>query len=623
MRYSHIHTPAIVLRAVRPLRHTQSVGATRQRGTTQGRWRTLNTALWLVSCLQLACSGGTGAEPGNGAGGSDGSAGQGGGGESQNTAGNAGAPQGSIDTTQLAECAQRTLPAQPLRRLSSTQYHNTLRDLFGVELASALLQDSLFPETRISAGFSGDAEANLVNTQESNAIEDNAERIAELIIAAPEPYLALFAPCAVSAATADAEIDGCVDSFIADFGRHAYRRALTASETALARRVYDEVRSAESSLVAWASVVQYFVQAPALLYRVERGAGAAPVAGLVQLTGDEMATRLSYLLTNSMPDAELIRAADANELTQPDAILNQVDRLLAADSFLPVATAFHREWLKVYEVPTAKDSVLFPAYTPEVHAALEMEQQELLRHVLASPTPTVQAVLSSPTYMVNAPLAAFYGANAPDATADTWVPVELSERRGLLTSASLMATLALETRTHPIHRGGFFRTQVLCQTLPALPGNIDIQGPLLDTSMEPTARGRLSPLTTRGDCSPCHMQINPLGLAFENYDAVGQYRSQENGTTVDASSTFVLDGTERTFGGPTDLVEALAQSNQVRDCYSLQWYRAANGRPDLPEDACGVATVRQVAEQTQGDVRQIVRAVVQTDAFLYRPEVIP
>jgi hypothetical protein len=186
-----------------------------------------------------------------------------------------------------------------------------------------------------------------------------------------------------------------------------------------------------------------------------------------------------------------------------------------------------------------------------------------------------------------------------------------------------MATLALETRTHPIHRGGFFRTQVLCQTLPALPGNIDIQGPLLDTSMEPTARGRLSPLTTRGDCSPCHMQINPLGLAFENYDAVGQYRSQENGVTIDASSSFVLDGTERSFGGPTDLVEALAQSEQVRDCYSLQWYRAANGRPDLPQDACGVATVRQVAEQSQGDIRQILRAVVQTDAFLYRPEVLP
>jgi hypothetical protein len=623
MRHSHIHTPAIVLRAVRQLRHTQRVGATGPRGTTQRRWRSFNVALCLVSSLLWACSGGPETDPADGTGG-QGSGGEATAGGASNTAGSAGAvSQGPIDVTTLAECAQRSLPAQPLRRLSSTQYHNTLRDLFGAQLADAVLQDSLFPETRITAGFSGDAEANLVNTQESNAIEDNAERIAELIIAAPEPYLSLFAPCTVSAASADTEIDGCVDSFIADFGRRAYRRALTASETALARRVYDEVRVAEPALTAWASVVQYFVQAPALLYRVERGAGAAPIAGLLQLTSDEMATRLSYLLTNSMPDAELMRAADANELSQLDAILAQVDRLLAADSFLPVATDFHREWLKVYEVPTAKDSVLFPAYTPEVHASLELEQQEFLRHVLASPQPTLQAVLSSPTYMVNAPLAAFYGATAAGATADTWVPVSLSDRRGLLTSASLMATLALETRTHPIHRGGFFRTQVLCQTLPALPGNIDTQGPLLDTSMEPTARGRLSPLTTRGDCSPCHMQINPLGLAFENYNAVGQYRSQENGVTIDASSTLVLDGTERSFGGPTDLVEALAQSEQVRDCYSLQWYRAANGRPDLPEDACGVATVRQVAEQTQGDIRQILRAVVQTDAFLYRPEVLP
>ncbi|HEX2880596.1 MAG TPA: DUF1592 domain-containing protein [Polyangiaceae bacterium] len=577
-----------------------------------------------MSFLHWGCSGGAETDPAAAMGGANGSGGQDSAGDAAGTAGSAGAlSQGPIDVTTLAECAQRTLPAQPLRRLSSAQYHNTLRDLFGPELASALLEDSLFPETRISAGFSGDAEANTVNTQESNAIEDNAERIAELIIAAPEPYLGLFEPCTVSAADADAEIDGCVDAFIQDFGRRAYRRPATATEIALARRVYDEVRGEESALVAWASVVQYFVQAPALLYRVEHGAGPSAIPGLVQLSSHEMATRLSYLLSNSIPDQELARAADADELTAPDNILAQVDRLLASDAFLPVATAFHREWLKVYEVPTAKDGVLFPAYTPEVHASLELETQEFLRHVLTSPEPTLQAVLSSSTYMVNAPLAAFYGAAAPDATADTWVPVEFNERRGLFTSASLMTTLALETRTHPIHRGGFFRTQVLCQTLPALPGNIDIQGPLLDTSMEPTARGRLAPLTTRGDCSPCHMQINPLGLAFENYDAVGQYRSQENGVTIDASSSFVLDGTERSFGGPTDLVEALAQSTQVRDCYSLQWYRAANGRPDLPEDACGVATVRQVAAQAQGDLRQIVRAVAQTDAFLYRPEVSP
>jgi hypothetical protein len=558
----------------------------------------------------------------SGMGGGDGSGGEGNAGDTS-MAGSAGGVSGPVDVTLLAECAERTLPAQPLRRLSSTQYHNTLRDLFGADLAGALLAESLFPQTRISAGFSGDAEANRVNTQESNAIEDNAERIAELIIASPEPYLALFGTCTVSAANADAEIDGCIDSFIQDFGRRAYRRDLTAAETALARRVFDEVREEEPALVAWASVVQYFVQAPALLYRVERGAGPAMVPGLVQLTSHEMATRLSYLLTNSAPDQELTRAADADELTQPDSILAQVDRLLAADTFLPVATAFHREWLKVYEVPTAKDSVLFPDYTPEVHASLELETQELLRHVLASPEPTLQALLSTSTYPVNAPLAAFYGATTAEATPDSWVPVSIDNRRGLLTSASLMATLALENRTHPIHRGAFFRTQVLCQTLPALPGNIDTQGPLQDTSGESTARGRLAPLMMRGDCSPCHMQINPLGLAFENYDAVGQYRVQENGVDINASGSVILDGVEHGFADAPELVAALAGSAQVRDCYSLQWYRAANGRPDLPDDDCGVATVRQVAEQSQGDLRQIVRAVAQTDAFLYRPEVLP
>jgi hypothetical protein len=196
--------------------------------------------------------------------------------------------------------------------------------------------------------------------------------------------------------------------------------------------------------------------------------------------------------------------------------------------------------------------------------------------------------------------------------------MEVPNRRGLVTQASVMATLAESNRTNPIHRGAFFQEEVLCNDLPSLPGDVDTQTPLEDTSMLPTARERLSPLMENADCAGCHEAFNPTGFAFENYDAVGAWRTEENGSTIDSSGSIWLDGEQVEFANASELMDAVASSEQAEACYSLQWFRNAVGRKEYQEDACSIALVEQAARASGGDIREIVLAITQTDAFLYR-----
>lgn len=518
----------------------------------------------------------------------------------------------------LAQCEDRLLPGQPLRRLSSAQYANTIRDLFGEQLARPLLQDTVFPATRIDRGFVNDAEANVVNTAESNAIEDNAERVAGVILADPDAYVTGLLPCELSSGYADADVDGCMDDFIAEFGTRAYRRPLTEGETQILRGLYDQLREDNTAVESLSSVVQLLVQAPALLYRVERGADEA-LPGLVRLGDYEMASRLSYFFLDSMPDDALFAEAAGGRLSTPAEVEQQARRLMESSHFASVLDNHHRDWLHLHELDRmTKDPQLHPDFNDEVRAALMQEASRFVRHVIEEGDGSVRSLLSSSTVPLNSVLADYYGVSAQGADIDSWVPTEVESRRGLFTLASFQGSQAGVDRTDPIHRGLFYQEEVLCNDLPPFPGNVDTQSVLRDTSMLPTARQRLSPLMDNAPCNGCHTLFNPTGLAFENFDAAGQWRDQEGGTEIDSSGTVELDGEQHAFDGPLEMAALVADSAQARDCYSLQWFRDALGRHEFAEDACSIALVEQVAADTDGSIEALLIAITQTDAFLYR-----
>src|SRR5450432_79888 len=357
--------------------------------------------MFLLAAL-TACTGtirgpsGRGPAASTGPGGSSGAAGAAGG----IAGGSALDPEAEV----RAACAQRVLPTQPLRRLSDEQYRNVITDLFGATLAPPLLAGSVFPKTIIKTGFAGDANANVVNTDQSNAIEDNAEHIATTILAAPDKYLRALLPCTLPAMYADAQVDACVDGFIKAFGQRAYRRPLTTNELALARRVYGLVHPSQGAVAGWVSVVQYFVQAPAMLYRVERGAGAvAAIPGFLKLTDAEMATRLSFLFLSGPPDAPLLAAAAAGALSTPAQVSTQARRLMQDPRFVDTMGAFHRDWLHLFELSAmTKDTTVFPDFTPDVENSLLQENTELGRAVLGDAAASIRSLLVATQVPVNA-----------------------------------------------------------------------------------------------------------------------------------------------------------------------------------------------------------------------------
>jgi len=286
--------------------------------------------------------------------------------------------------------------------------------------------------------------------------------------------------------------------------------------------------------------------------------------------------------------------------------------------FSRVLDGFHRDWLHLYDLDTTfKDQAVYPQYTPAIQADLAREASEFVRYVLEEGDGSIGSLMNSSKIPVNAGMASYYGVSAEGADEQTWVPIEISDRRGLLSLASFMATAAKPDRSNPIHRGAFFQREVLCNVLPSLPGNVDTEGPLRDTSSLSTARERLAPLLKKGTtCAGCHTRFNPTGLAFENYDGIGRWRSKENGKTIDASGSLTLDGEALAFDSPLELLDAVAHSHQFEQCYTLQWFRAALGRREFPEDACSIQTLNQAVTDSGGDLRGAVRGA-HTDGRLH------
>ncbi|MFN9999811.1 MAG: DUF1592 domain-containing protein, partial [bacterium] len=205
-----------------------------------------------------------------------------------------------------------------------------------------------------------------------------------------------------------AALDACVDDAIAAVGARAYRRPLSADEQAVLSRLYATVRATQPALDAWAALVEFFVQAPAFLYRAERGAGPAQ-DGRVRLTSDEVATRLAFLFTHAPPDDALRAAADDDELSSPEALLAHARRLMDTPAFDDVVADFHRDWLQLYRLRNApKDPTLFPAFAA-ARADLLAETRQLGRFVLRDDDGSLRSLLGTRHLPVTPATAPLYG----------------------------------------------------------------------------------------------------------------------------------------------------------------------------------------------------------------------
>lgn len=497
----------------------------------------------------------------------------------------------------IATTPPRIAPA-PLRRLTNEEYNNTVRDILGDTSRPA----DTFPPDEAVGGF------------ESNTIAPVTQQIVERYMGAAEALAAAavqrldrLAPC-----PPEAPREPCARRFIETFGRLAFRHPLSEEERSLLLAVYTDKEKTSGYARAIQLVIEVVLQSPRFLYRLEPNDGKdTPMRAL---SGHEVAARLSYFIWASTPDAELLEAADAGKLTAPEDIELSARRLLKDPRAMDGIRSFYRQWLDLRELDTtSKDPSQYPAFTPELKAAMREETLRFGAHAVLDGGDAVATLLASKKSFVNGPLAKLYGVAPPPGGGFALVDLPPQERSGLLTQSSVMTVHDNAEQTSPILRGKFVREKLLCQVVPPPPPNIPLLPPRTDPKL--TKKDRFASHRKEPSCAACHQMMDPIGFGFEHYDALGAWRTADGPLPVDATGALVGTDTDGPFDGAVALGARLAASEQARRCVATQWFRAAVGRVEEDEDTPSLDGSYQTFARAGFDVRELIVAITRSDAF--------
>jgi hypothetical protein len=486
-----------------------------------------------------------------------------------------------------------------------TEYRNTVRDLLG-ETGSIV---DLFPPNEEGLGFSNNADAQFV----SGLLAENYLTAAETMATHAIAKLDVIQPCD----TASKGESPCARLFVQNFGRRAFRRPLSDAEVTRFVALYDVGRMGATYAEGISVVLQAMLQSPNFLYRVEDGVAPQPGQTVVPLSPHEVASRMSYFIWATMPDAALFAAADANALGTPAQVAAQAKRMMQDDRAKQMPGTFHREWLELtHALEAPKAPMMYPAWTPQLAADLFTESQTFVDQVFWIDG-QLSSLIAAPYSFVNANVAKLYGATAPAGTAFAKVMLDPTQRAGILTQGTFLASHANPDQTSPVRRGKFVREQLLCQAVPLPPNDVVVKPPDYDPNT--STRERYIQHEKEARCATCHTAMDPIGFGFESYDAIGGYRTLDGPHTVDATGKLTGTDVDGDFDGAVALIQKLARSADVQSCAVTQWFRFAQGRAEGDPDACSLETIRGELAANQNDMRVIPEAIVKSDAFRYLP----
>jgi hypothetical protein len=480
----------------------------------------------------------------------------------------------------------------PLRRMTRLEYDNTVRDLLGDTTAPA---GKFTPDEQV-AGFAANSVAPLSKGQ-----------LDEYLGAAEDLAAAAVAERWDDVVGCDVDALACVDTFIAEFGRRTFRRALTDVQLADYRQLFDSARDEFGATDAAAAVITAMLMSPHFLYHVEPTAGEP--GQLVALDDFAVASRLSYFLWASMPDDALLDAAAAGELADPDALRDHARRLLEDPRADAAIASFHAQWLGTEGLGNAtKDPELFPEWTPELVASIERETGDFAAEVVRKGDGSLRTLLTADWTVADGALADMYGVDSPDAQPHV-VALDGDTRAGVLTQIGFLAANAHAAEVSWVHRGKFVREQLLCDVLPPPPPGVEVNEPNDPSRVEDP------------NCKGCHLMMDPIGMGFDNYSAVGVFHAvDEGGNAIDTAGEVVGVEEIGTFDGAVELAHALAESPQVHDCVTRQWFRYATRRADVPSDDCTVDALVEAFADSDLNVRELMVAIAASDAFRFRTQ---
>jgi Protein of unknown function (DUF1592)/Protein of unknown function (DUF1588)/Protein of unknown function (DUF1595)/Protein of unknown function (DUF1585)/Protein of unknown function (DUF1587) len=510
---------------------------------------------------------------------------------------------GPIDEPGGASADSESAGPLGFRRLTYREYVNTLADLFpGIDFQAP-------PDTDANGDF-GFSQAALLSDDTTQRLLEAGEDIAAKAVANLDPLLG----CSVASQGEDI----CTAQFVDTFGRRVYRRPVEAAEKSELVALAGQLKTGGYALKDRIRViVTAMLQAPAFLYRWELGTATPQVEGkVIKLGPYEIASRLSYFLWSSGPDDQLLDAAATGKLDTNADIDGQLDRMLASSKFQRTVESFHEQWLSLTSLDgVSKDATLFPQFGATLKTAMHQETLRFVDDLFSQGSGKLSDLFGSSSSFVNADLAKIYGVAGISGVELRKVSLDPTQRAGILTQASFLSTISNPGATNPPRAGHTMIAKFLCQEIPPAPAGAQAAfkpDPALST------RQNFSVLETQGSCKTCHAILNPIGYAFESFDAIGRFRTQEGSNPVDASGELTTTAGVRPFANAVELGGLLASDADAQACVARNWFRFALARLESSDDAYSLSTSFQRFKEASFDVRAFLKAAAASRTIRYR-----
>lgn len=498
-------------------------------------------------------------------------------------------------------------PEIAVRRLTHSQYNNTVRDLLGDRTAPA----SQFPPEDFVNGFKNQYQAQSLSPLLVEAYGTAAERLARNAMRPGNPT-PLFT-CKPSAA--------CRTQFIRSFGLKAFRRPLDPPEL----KRYEALFLKEKDFSNGARlVVEAMLQSPHFLFHLEETNNPRwkPYA---------RAARLSYALWDTTPDETLLTSAGKGELDTPEGVEKTARRMLDNPKAKQALDEFVSQWMRFDRVlTTTKDRRRFPQFTRETAVAMTEETRRFISELIWNDE-NFTKLFTADYGHVNADLAGIYGVATPATEfGKVSFPAD-SERAGLLGQALFLALSSRPDETSPTSRGLFIREQFLCQHVADPPPGVNTNLPPVTEAKPQTNRQRLSEHTLNKSCAGCHNLIDPIGFGLEKFDAVGARRdkmqlrffgerrdrqARPKMVELDLDTTgFVAGIANSNFNSPKELGAVLARSPQCQECVVKQYFRYTAGRTETPGDRPLIRKVAEDFKRSDFRFKELIISMVRSREF--------
>ena len=407
----------------------------------------------------------------------------------------------------------------------------------------------------------------------------------------------------------------CAESILTEIATRAYRRPVTTERVAEVMRFYDERASTGGFELGVRAGLQAILASPEFMFRLEREPASAQPGQSYRLSDVDLATRLSFFLWASVPDAELMQAANRGQLSDPAAFERQVQRMLKDPRSEALSTRFAHQWLRLQDVAKVwPEPFLYPEFSSQLAQAMVRETELFFSYLVQEDQSALDLFRANYTFL-NERLARHYGIDGVVGDEFRRVQYPSDLRRGLLSHGSVLKLTSMSDRTSPVLRGKWVMEVLMGTPPPPPPPNV----PVLDatagatTGRRLTTRERMEAHRAAVICNSCHRFMDPIGLALDNFDPTGKWRIRENGEPLDTRGAY-YDGTS--ISTPNELVNVLLKRPMplVRN-FTDHLLAYAVGRPTTYADQPTVRAITRAAEANGYKMTSLIMGIVKSDAF--------